>query len=138
MDYILNSTGHGLKHPNIIKAENCTLFDSDGNTYLDLESGVWCTSVGHSHPRISKTISEQSSKIIHSGYCYLNPIINSTAKKILEITGIESGKCVFLSSGSESVEYSIKLIRSFSEKPYFLTMTNCYLSAYGISGERSD
>ena len=138
MDYILNSTGHALKYSNINKAENCTLIDSDGNTYLDLESGVWCTSVGHCHPRISKIISEQSSMIIHSGYCYLNPIINSTAKKILEITGIKSGKCVFLNSGSESVEYSVKLIRSFSKKQYFLTMTNCYLSAYGISGERSD
>ncbi|GEM_PF-3535648 len=76
--------------------------------------------------------------MIHSGYCYQNPVVNSTAKKILEITGIESGKCVFLSSGSESVEYSVKLVKSFSEKPYFLTMSNCYLSAYGISGERSD
>lgn len=138
MEYILNSTGHDLKYPNIIKAENCTLFDSEGNTYLDLESGVWCTAVGHSHPRISKIIVEQSSKIIHSGYCYLNPIINLTAEKILEITGIETGKCVFLSSGSEAVEYSVKLIRSFSKKPYFLTMTNCYLSAYGISGERTE
>jgi acetylornithine/N-succinyldiaminopimelate aminotransferase len=138
MEYILNSTGHGIKYPDIIKAENCTLFDYEGNKYLDLESGVWCTSVGHSHPRITKTISEQSGKIIHSGYCYLNPVINSTAKKILDITGIESGKCVFLSSGSESVEYSVQLIKSFSEKPYFLTMSNCYLSAYGISGERSE
>ncbi len=43
-----------------------------------------------------------------------------------------------MSSGSESVEYSVKLIRSFSDNPYFLTMSNCYLSAFGISGERSD
>jgi len=138
MRYILNSTGHVIKYPDIIKAENCILYDSEGNRYLDLESGVWCTSVGHSHPQISKLISEQSNKIIHSGYCYLNPIVNSTAKIILEIAGIASGKCVFLNSGSEAVEYSVKLIRSFSEKPLFLTMTNCYLSAYGISGERSD
>lgn len=81
MQYILNSTDHELKYPNIIKAENCTLIDSDGKKYLDLESGVWCTSVGHSHPRITKIISEQCGNLIHSGYCYLNPVINSTAKK---------------------------------------------------------
>ena len=138
MKHILNSTGHEYKYPNFVKAENCTLFDSDGNKYLDLESGVWCTSVGHCHPRITKIISEQSGRMIHTGYCYLNPIIESTASKILKITGIESGKCVFLCSGSEAVEYSVKMIMSFSEKPYFLTMKNCYLSAYGISGERSD
>ncbi len=94
MKNIFNSTGHELKYANFIKANNCTLFDSEGNKYLDLESGVWCTSIGHCHPRIAKVISEQSSKMMHSGYCYLNPVINETAGKILEITGIGSGKCV--------------------------------------------
>lgn len=69
--------------------------------------------------------------MIHSGYCYQNPVVNSTAKKILEITGIESGKCVFLSSGSESVEYSVKLVKSFSEKPYFL---QCQTAIYQHMG----
>jgi len=138
MKNILNSTGHELKYKNFIKAENCTLVDSNGEKYLDLESGVWCTSIGHCHPQITKVISEQSGKMIHSGYCYLNPLIDETAGKILELTGIGSGKCVFLCSGSEAVEYSVKLCRNISEKPYFLTMKNCYLSAYGISGERSE
>lgn len=137
MEYILNSSGHELRYPNIVKAENCTLFDSDHNEFLDLESGVWCTSVGHSNPRITRIISDQASKMIHSGYCYLNPIINKAAKRVLEITSIQSGKCVFLSSGSEAVEYSVKLVKSFSKKRRFLTMSNCYLSAYGVSGERS-
>lgn len=137
MEYIFNYSGHDLKFPNIAHTDNCTLFDSDGNKYLDLESGVWCTSVGHCHPRITKVIAEQSARMIHAGYCYNNHTVNLAAKKMLEITGIHNGKCVFLCSGSESVEYSVKLIRSFSEKPLFLTMSNCYLSAYGISGERA-
>jgi acetylornithine aminotransferase len=136
--YIFNCTSHTIKYPDIVKAVNCTLIDSNGNEYLDLESGVWCTSVGHCHPAITKIIAEQSSNIVHTGYCYVNPIVNTTAKRILDITGIGSGKCIFLSSGSEAVEYSVKLIRTVSEKPYFVTMENCYLSAYGISGERSN
>jgi acetylornithine aminotransferase len=138
MENILNSTGHELKFRNFTKAENCTLFDSEGNKYLDLESGIWCTSIGHCNPRITKIIAEQSGKMMHSGYCYLNPVINLSAEKILKITGLGSGKCVFLCSGSEAVEYSIQLVRSFSDKPNFLTMKNCYLSAYGVSGERSE
>jgi acetylornithine/N-succinyldiaminopimelate aminotransferase len=137
LENILNSTGHELKYGNVIKAENCTLIDSKGRKYLDLESGVWCTSIGHCHPRITKVIAEQSGKMIHSGYCYLNPVINEAAGKLLEITGIGPGKCVFLCSGSEAVEYAVKLGRSVSSKPHLLTMKNCYLSAYGVSGERS-
>lgn len=138
MKNIFNSTGHELKYANFIKSNNCTLYDSEGNKYLDLESGVWCTSIGHSHPRICKVISEQSSQMMHTGYCYLNPIINETAGKILEITGINSGKCVFLCSGSEAVEYAVKLGKSISDKQYLLTMKNCYLGAYGVSGDRSE
>ncbi len=137
MDNILNSIGHELKFSNFVRAENCTLFDDKGDRYLDLESGVWSTPVGHCHPRITQVLSEQSGKMIHSGYCYLNPIVGSAASKILEITGIKTGKCVFLCSGSEAVEFSVQLISKISSKPYFLTMKNCYLSAYGISGERS-
>ncbi len=133
---IINSTGHDLKYDNIIRAQNCTLFDDSGNSYLDLESGIWCTPLGHCHPRITRVISEQSAKMIHSGYCYLNPVMDEAASQILDITGIVDGKCVFLCSGSEAVEYSVKLCRSIFDKPYFLTMKNCYLSAYGISGER--
>lgn len=138
MKHILNSTGHRLDYPNIVRAENCTLYDSNGNSYLDLESGVWCTGIGHCNPRISGVIHEQAAKMIHSGYCYLNPLIDECAGKILEICGLQNGKCVFLNSGSEAVEYSVKLIRCITDKPYFLTMKNCYLSAYGISGELSD
>jgi acetylornithine aminotransferase len=138
MKNILNTTGHMLKFKDFVKSDNCSLFDSTGNRYLDLESGTWCTSIGHCHPRITKVITEQSSRMIHSGFTYLNPIIDVTAKKILEITGINDGKCVFLSSGSEAVEYSVQLARSITDKPIIFTMKDCFLSSFGLSGERSE
>jgi acetylornithine/N-succinyldiaminopimelate aminotransferase len=137
MKNILVTTGHNLNYSNIVKADNCSLYDSDGNRFLDLESGVWCTSVGHCNPRIHKILTEQSSKIIHNGYCYLNPGMDESAEKILGITGIKKGKCVFLCSGSEAVEFSVKMVKSFTDKPYFLTLKQSFLSAYGISGEKS-
>lgn len=138
MKYILNTTGHKLKFKDFVKSDNCSLFDSSGNRYLDLESGTWCTSIGHCHPRITKIITEQSARMIHSGFTYLNPVIDVTAKKILEITGINDGKCVFLSSGSEAVEYSVQLAKSITDKPIIFTMKDCFLSSVGLSGERSE
>jgi acetylornithine/N-succinyldiaminopimelate aminotransferase len=137
MNNILITTGHALRFSDLIKAENCALYDSAGNRFLDLESGVWCTSVGHCNPGINKVIAEQSSAIMHNGYCYLNPVMGETAAKLLRITGINHGKCVFLCSGSEAVEFSVKLTKSISDKPCFLTMKQSYLSAYGSSGEKS-
>jgi acetylornithine/N-succinyldiaminopimelate aminotransferase len=136
MDSVLFCTGHEIKFPDIVKGSNCTLYDAGGNKYLDLESGVWCTSVGHCNPRITKLINDQSSRIIHTGYCYYNPIIEKTSKDILDITGIKTGKCVFLCSGSEAVEFSVKIVQDIYDKPYLLTMKDSYLSAFGSSGEK--
>lgn len=137
MKNILSCTNHKLRFENIIKAENCTLYDSLNNKILDLESGVWCTVVGHSNPRITTVIKDQSEKIIHTGYCYLNPIMEKAAGEILDITGINNGKCLFLSSGSEAVEFSVNIIKNISDKEYFLTMKGSYLSAFGSAGKKS-
>lgn len=136
MKNVLQCIGYDLLYPNIIKAENCTLYDEHGETYLDLESGIWCTSVGHSNPGISRVIKEQSEKIMHTGYCYANPVIQKTSEKLLEITGIGEGKCLYLCSGSEAVELSGSIARAVSDKPCLLTLKDSYLSAFGSAGKK--
>ena len=37
----LHCTGHDIMYPDIVRADNCLLYDSQGNDYLDMESGVW-------------------------------------------------------------------------------------------------
>lgn len=66
MENLIWSTGHQLKFDNIVEANNCHLTDSSGNQWVDLESGVWSTSIGHSNPRIAKLISEQAGKLMHT------------------------------------------------------------------------
>ncbi len=83
MKNIIWSTGHQLQFENIVNSHNCFLFDSEGNKYIDLESGVWCTSVGHNNKRINKVITSQINKITHTGFCYAHPQIDESAKKIL-------------------------------------------------------
>ncbi|WP_024955855.1 aminotransferase class III-fold pyridoxal phosphate-dependent enzyme [Sulfurospirillum arcachonense] len=138
MKNILVSIKHELKFQDFVRGENCKLFDSLGNEYLDLESGVWCTSIGHCHPEISKVIFDQSSKMMHSGYCYLNPVIDNAANKILEINKMKEGKCVFLCSGSEAVEYSIRVTNSIHHNKKILTLHDSYLSSYGTASEKRD
>lgn len=47
MESILDCTGHELKVPNIVRSDGVYLLDADGKRYVDLESGVWCTALGH-------------------------------------------------------------------------------------------
>lgn len=131
MEHIVWSIGHPILLNDIIRAQNCSLYNSKGNKYIDLESGVWCTSIGHCNPRINGVISSQIEKICHTGFNYCNPVIEETAKTVLEITNLSNGKCEFLNSGSEAVEYCVRVAKTIHEDAKFLTFSDSYFGAYG-------
>lgn len=80
MKNIIWSTGHIRKLDDIVEAKNCHIQDSKGNRYIDLESGVWATSLGHCNTRVNNIIQSQINKIIHSGFNYSHPIIEKQPK----------------------------------------------------------
>ena len=137
MKIIIWSTGHQLKFGNITGSDNCFLYDEDGNRLVDLESGVWCTSVGHNNHRINQVITNQIGRITHTGFCYGHPAIDETALKVLEITGLNGGKCEFLCSGSEAVEFGMRIARTISDKSLALTFSDSYFGAYGDAASKN-
>ena len=51
----------------------------------------------------------------------------------------EGGSCVFLSSGSEAVEYGIRVAQSISDRPLLMIMSDSYCGAYGsVSQKRQE
>ena len=58
--------GHELLLADVVRAEGCRVYDVNGRTYVDLESGVWCTSIGHGHPRVLRVLREQAARIAHA------------------------------------------------------------------------
>jgi len=133
---LIRYPGHDLLLPEIVRAENARLYDSRGRSWVDLESGVWCTPLGHSHPRILAVLAEQSRCIAHAGYCYSSPVVEDAAREVLALLGFTQGRCVFLCSGSEAVEYAVRVGRALSDRPLFLTMTDSYFGAYGSASSK--
>jgi acetylornithine aminotransferase len=138
LENILHCIGHNILYGDIVRADNCILYDSKGNDYLDMESGVWCTSIGHCNPNIVNALSKQASEIMHTGYCYLNPIMETASENILDITGLKSGKTLFLSSGSEAVDLAIRISRHVTGKKIMLTMKDSFLSSFGYFDNKAD
>jgi acetylornithine/N-succinyldiaminopimelate aminotransferase len=128
--------GHELVLPNIVRAEGSHLVDADGKRYVDLESGVWCTSIGHAHPGVLRTITEQAARIGHTGFNYSNPIVDEVAQELLTLLGFADGKCVFLCSGSEAVEYGVRIAQTVAKRPLLLTMADSYFGAYGSASRK--
>lgn len=129
---------HEIININFTYGDNCYLYTEDGERYVDFESGIWCSILGHSHSRLGNIIRSQADKLIHLGLRYPSLISKKAASKLLDITNMNNGKCVFLSSGSEAVEFSIQATRKINNKPLLLTLSNSYLGAYGMAGRRSD
>lgn len=90
MDHVFFCTGHALKIPNVIQSKGIYLYDEQGKRYMDLESGVWCTSIGHNHTEINEIIKHQTDTLLHAGFCYSNEIIEKSAKSILDVAGFNN------------------------------------------------
>ena len=76
--------------------------------------------------------------ISHVGYRYTTQIVQETAGKVLKLLNFLGGKCVFLTSGSEAVEFGVQLAKKVMGKPFFLCFSNYFLSSYGISASRDN
>lgn len=137
MDRILKCHGYNEYDVNIIRGQGDCVFDDRDRKYVDFEAGVWATSLGHSHPRINLAIKRQVEQIMHLGYQYKSPIVEEAAARVLETVRISEGKCVFLSSGSEAVEFGVQSIRRITNQPQLLSLAGAFLASYGSAGRRS-
>lgn len=127
---------HDIIDIDFVRGEDCFLYDALGKRYVDFESGIWCTALGHCHPRVQRALETQSRQVVHLGTRFPNHVVEEAARAVLDITGLD-GKCVFLSSGSEAVEFAAQMIRRVSGKPWLLAFSDSYLAAYGSAGKKS-
>ncbi len=105
---------------------------------MDLESGIWCTGLGHKNERINAVIKKQIATIMHAGFCYSNIVLEEAAQAILSVTGLNDGEVVFLSSGSEAVEISRQITKTISGKKTTLVLHDAYLGSYSSLAERTE
>ena len=139
MTHVFRCSGYELAKSNIVEGHAAGFTDDQGRRFVDFESGVWCAVLGHGHPRVLETIRNQSSRLMHIGYRFSSVEVEAAAAAVLESLTWPDGRCVFLSSGSEAVEWTVQVARRLTGRPLLLRLTDAYLSAYGSAGsETSD
>ena len=137
MSHVLRCSGYELFKTDMVRARDCRLYDAFGREYVDFEAGVWCMALGHSNQRINQALQTQLAQIAHIAYRYTTAVVEEAAAAVLETVGPSDGKCVFLSSGSEAVEFGVQVARRLTEQPLLLTLSDSYLAAYGSAGRKS-
>src|SRR4051794_18799485 len=94
----------------IERGEGCTLYDTDGNAYLDGTSSLWCNVHGHAHPRIDAAVREQLGKVAHSTMLGLShrPAIE-LAQRLVELAPAGLTRVFYSDSGSTATEIALKM-----------------------------
>lgn len=110
----------------IERGEGCHLWDTDGKKYLDFVAGIATCTLGHAHPALIETVTQQIKTLHHVSNFYYIPQQGKLAKWIVENSCAD--QVFFCNSGAEANEAAIKLIRKYShtvldflEEPVILT-----------------
>ncbi len=91
------------------RGEGIWLEADNGRRYLDALSGIAVCGLGHAHPNITKTISEQSTRLLHTSNLYGIEAQTKLADRLTTISGMD--RAFFCNSGAEANECAIKIAR---------------------------
>ncbi|MEV7504194.1 aspartate aminotransferase family protein [Streptomyces sp. NPDC093018] len=125
----------------ITHGEGRHVWDSDGNRYLDFFGGILTTMTAHALPEVTKAVSEQAGRILHSSTLYLNRPMVELAERIAQVSGIPDARVFFTTSGTEANDTALLLATTYRRSNTVLAMRNSYhgrsFSTVGITGNRS-
>jgi 4-aminobutyrate aminotransferase/(S)-3-amino-2-methylpropionate transaminase len=121
--------GVGVSLPIYVQAAGGgVVLDVDGNTLIDLGSGIAVTGVGNSAPAVVAAVTEQVNQFTHTcftitgyeGYVAVAELLN-------EVTpGDHEKRTALFNSGAEAVENAIKIARHFSGKQAVVAFDHAY------------
>ncbi len=109
-------------------AKGMYIYDSDGKEYLDLNSGISVSSLGHLHPKVVSAVSNQLQKYMHTmvyGEHIQSPQIEyaNYLSKLLS-NGLDN--VYFVMTGSEAVEGAVKLAKKHTGRYEVIACANAY------------
>jgi LysW-gamma-L-lysine/LysW-L-ornithine aminotransferase len=115
MDIIRTENAHtsGLytKQPIVfVRGKGASLWDADGNEYIDCNSGHGVANLGHAHPKVAAAIAAQSAQLVTLIETFYNDQRAALMEKIASLApGLD--KVFFCNSGAEAVEAALKFAR---------------------------
>ena len=127
MSHVMNT--YARQPVAFVRGQGAWLYDEAGKKYLDALAGIAVNTLGHNHPRLTRALTEQVGRIIHTSNLFQNPLQEQAADRIAGITGLE--EVFFCNSGLEANEAAIKVARKYGHdrgiaEPAILVMEKAF------------
>jgi acetylornithine/N-succinyldiaminopimelate aminotransferase len=101
---------YGVPPVALARGSGCTVWDVDGNSYLDLIGGIAVSALGHAHPALIAAVTDQVGTLAHVSNLFLHERQVELAERLIGLLGTD-GRVFFANSGAEANEAAIKLVR---------------------------
>ena len=115
----------GLWSPNIVftHGDGVTIYDADGNAYIDCMAGIAVASVGHNNPRLVQALSEQAARLIIVSQAHANDTRTEFYDKLFAFIPewMKLNRVFMANSGSEANEAALKWARAATGRSHFVS-----------------
>lgn len=125
----------------IDRAVNAEMWDVEGNRYIDFGTGIAVCNTGHSHPKIVAAVREQLERFSHT--CVMVTPYDSAVRLAEKLNVLAPGntpkKSIFVTTGAEAVENTIKIARAHTGRRGVIAFNGGFhgrtLLAMGLTGK---
>jgi taurine--2-oxoglutarate transaminase len=114
------------KPATIVEGDGATVYDSDGNEYLDFLSQLYCCNAGHGNGAIIEAVEQQIRRIPYVSPAKHNDIRDTLASDLAAIAPDSLSKVYFSISGSEANETAVQFARTVQDASKVLTRWQSY------------
>lgn len=111
------------------KGSGVTLEDVDGNRYLDFSSGIYVTTLGHCHPKVSEATAYWAKRLMNC-HDFTTPVKEALVTKVAEILPGDLNGMQLYDSGTVAVEAGLRICRAATGRTEFIS---CYRDFHGKS-----
>jgi len=107
--------------------EGCVLTDVDGNRYIDFSSGIYVTTLGHCHPKVTEAVQHYAGRLMNC-HDFVTEIKTRLVEKLAEVLPGDLSGFQFYDSGTTAVEAGLRVMRAASGRQ---EMLSCFYDFHG-------
>jgi acetylornithine/N-succinyldiaminopimelate aminotransferase len=115
-----------LNNIEITKASFSTVWDADGQEYLDLYGGHAVISIGHTHPHYVARLTDQLHKVGFYSNSVKIPLQVQLAEKLGKVSGKTDYQLFLCNSGAEANENALKLASFYNNRKKIIAFKGAF------------